>query len=179
MKKFFFAALCFFILADNVFANQPDQASVNQALANLLSAEGKVTKAQYDEFWQQVGVKNNKDKEQVIFFMKDNFLLMQDYQKETWQCAEDSWKAGKVTECSNMKKKLDLLQASFKKIGQESAITQVKEASDYIVKAAAKHGQLELPGAPKTQMSLELIQKTKANLNKIFEKFSAILRVNY
>lgn len=179
MKKIFLVIFFFLIFGNNVFASGPDQAAISQALANLYSSEKPVTKAQYDEFWKQTGVKSRSEKEQVIAFMKDNLLSMQDYQRETWRCAEDSWKAGKIMQCSNMKKKLDLLQISFKKIGQESSLTQVKEASDAILKAAATHGQLTFPNVPKAQMSLEMIQKTKANLDKVFDKFSTILRMDY
>lgn len=179
MKRFFFVVFCFFIFTSKVFANQPDQVAVSQALASLYSSEGKVTKEQYNEFWQKVGVKNRQEKEKVVSFMKDNFLSVQDYQRETWKCAEESWKAKKILQCVNMKNKLDIVQNSFKKLGQESSLDQIKEASNSVLKAAASHGEIEFPNSQKVQISLELIQKTRANLDKIFEKFNVILRVEY
>ncbi len=176
MKIFLLIILLF---STNALAKESDQAMANAAMNDLNIENSRITKAQYDDFWNKAGAKNRKEKEQTILLMKDNFLSIQDYQREVWKCAEQAWNSKKISKCNGSEAKLKLLQANFKKNNQEDAMMKFKESSEAIIKAAANRGKYTPTGGKEVQMSLELIKTTRNNLDKIFSKFEQILKVDY
>lgn len=180
MKKFLSILICISCLfSTNAFANSSLSSSAGSAVAGLYAGTGKISKEQYDAFWDKVGVKSRSEKEQVIGFMRDNFLLIQDYQIQVWKCAEQAWTARKVPTCNKMRTKLGQVQANFKKVGQEDSLTRLTRSSDSVINAAATHGKFTMSNGHEGQMSLELIQSTGASLDALFSRFEQVLKVEY
>lgn len=172
--------ICFCcLLCSQALAQAPINAGTGSAVAALYAGTGKITKEEYDAFWDKVGVKNHEEKEQVIGFMKSNFLLIQDYQREVWNCARQAWDARTVPACNKMREKLHQVQTNFKKIGQEESLTRLTRSSDSIINAAATRGIFTMSSGQEGQMSLELIESTTASLDALFSRFEQILKVEY
>jgi hypothetical protein len=168
-----------FLFSFNAKAQQFNPNVSGAAFADLYLGNGEVTKEQYDDFWNGVGVKSRQEKEIVVTSMRNNFLLIQEHQIEVWACAQKAWESRKVPKCSNLEKKFKLLSASMNKSGQKDSITKIKDSSKSIIKTAATRGIYKLDGGAEMRMSLELIKNTRSNLGKLFSRFDKVLRMDY
>ncbi|MBM5782472.1 MAG: hypothetical protein FJ368_03515 [Pelagibacterales bacterium] len=179
IKLFSFVLLFFISFSKISFAQELNYDSVGKAVAGLYAKTGNVTKEEYDAFWNEIGAKNNSDKQKIINFVKDNLLPMQEYQRETWKCAETSWNAQKVLQCPDLQKKYILIEASFKKNKQENQLKNIKEFSAQVLQSAAKRSSIKPEGGNEIPLSLEMIQMMTKNLDGIFARFSQVLKTSY
>ena len=113
--------------------------------------------------------------------MRENFLLMQDYHREVWRCAEVAWNMRKVPPCNVLKDKRKRLEGHLGKFGagEKESLDKLIHSSKTIINAAANRSSFSFEGLPKTQMSLRLIKSTEKNLSNFFSRFDQILRVDY
>ncbi len=180
IKTFIFCAIFCIAFSTKSFAdNAVNYDSVGKAVSALYSKTGNVTKEDYDNFWNEIGPKSNADKERIINFMKDNLLLMQEYQRETWKCAENSWNAQKVSNCPDLQKKYSLIEASFKKNKQENQLKNIREFSNQVIQAAVERRPIKQEGGNEIPLSLEMIQMMTKNLDNVFARFGVVLKTSY
>lgn len=174
--------LCFLFLSQVALAqnqeNLLNNENIGSAIGKLYAKNGEITKEDYDGFWNEVGVTDKAGKEKIINFIKNDLLLMQDYQKATWQCAEQAWNTQKVPACPNLHKKYNLIQSKFDKKKAQNQLTDIKKFSDNIIAAAAKRSSLKTENG-EMPLSLDMIKMTKENMDKIFARFEAILKTDY
>ena len=169
------------LLSTNAFADQGvDQVALNSLVQEIATGTGPVTKAQYDKFWQQLGVTKSESKAQMIDVMKTRFVLAQEYQREVWNCAEQAWNSRSIPICPSAQNKLSALRAEMKKTESESMLNPMSDYSDNLLKAAANHGSIQNPnGEGQVQVTLEMIRSTRTGLDQMLNRFSQVLKVNY
>jgi hypothetical protein len=179
MKIFSILFVIFF--ATSASAQQAsDQVALNSVMQEIVTGSGPITKAQYDKFWEQLGVTKADQKAQTIELMKRRFLLAQEYQREIWVCAEQAWNLRAVPQCVGLQNKLNLLRQEMGKNESELTLKPMTDYSDNLIKAAATRGSIQSPnGAGQVPVTLEMIQSTKKGLDQMLNRFAQVLKINY
>ncbi|MBU6140476.1 MAG: hypothetical protein KGP29_02825 [Proteobacteria bacterium] len=175
-----FQILFLVFLSTAAAAQGIDQIALNSVVQQIATGSGPVTKAEYDKFWQQLGVNRSEDKAKMIGVMKQRFVLAQEYQREVWICAEQAWNSHVVPRCENAQSKLGSLKADLEKTDSSGALSPLEDYSNNLLEAAAKRGSIQNPnGAGQVNVSLEMIKSTREGLDKMLVRFSQVLRPNY
>ncbi len=175
-----FQILFLVFLSTAAAAQGVDQLALNSVVQQIATGSGPVTKAEYDKFWQQLGVNRSEDKAQMISVMKQRFVLAQEYQREVWICAEQAWNSRSAPRCEKAQSKLELLKADLQKSDSVGALSPLEDYSNNLLIAAAKHGSIQNPnGAGEVAVSLEMIKSTREGLDRMLVRFSQVLRPNY
>lgn len=176
MKLFkYFLAVFLFCCSANA---QQITGDTTAAIQNIVMGTGQVTKAEYDAFWNALGVKTEVEKAKAINSMKDNFITMQSYQKEMWNCAERSWVSRKKESCQTAKNIIAKMKSKNIKQQQEM-ISNLEKTMDNLLEAAAKRGAYSLDGTNQITLTLEFIRSTKTSVTKMLERFEQVLTVKY
>jgi hypothetical protein len=102
----------------------------------VIMGKGKVSKREYDEFWQYVGATTKEEKASNILAMRRSFLPMQEYQKEIWTCAEIIYKKRKKIACPKAKAVLNAYKKSSNLGDKNPYVQELEKMSDKILNAA-------------------------------------------
>lgn len=186
MKKIFLTFL-FLFSASNSFsqtaktpANASNPSAIVAIIQQIATGQGKITKAEYDNFWQQLGITTRAEKSIVIKDMRSNFLLMQNYQKEIWKCAEQSWKVRKVAKCPAADARLAQVKVEMKKINQEHVLKDIEKNSNNLLQSAAKRESVRnTNNNVDFSLSLETIKATEERMERMLKRFETVLREEY
>jgi len=175
MKKFsLLFTLLFFVCAD-VFAQQ----NVAVVIQKITNGKGQVTKAEYDEFWQSIGVTKRADKAKMIDSMRSGFLLTQEYQKEIWVCVEQSWNSRIAVKCEKAQKKMDVMKAAMNK-DQIEVIEKMDQNSKRMIQSASKHEDFKIAeGAAPLKLDVQNIRVIRENLERMLKRLEQVLRADY
>ena len=182
MKRLPTIIFCLSLMVQNALAqSQVDQgANIGVLIAEVTLGNGPVTKREYDKFWTGIGANNPEDKQRIIMLLRVNFMAMQDYQREVWKCAEKAWNSRVVPKCEQSKVKLAQMKAAIQKSSPVSVLEVMEKNSTNLLEAAAKRGVFKSVNvAEGEQLSLELIQETKRNIDSMLSRFQQVLRINY
>ena len=83
MKIFRLIIILFFLSNSNAFAQYKELLKSNQnalgmqnALQELMLKQGNVTRQDYDNFWNKLGINSRQEKEMTINSIKKNFKLL-------------------------------------------------------------------------------------------------------
>lgn len=154
--------------------------ALNSVVQGIVTGSGPVTKSEYDQFWAQFGANSAADRQQFIDIMKARFVLIQEYQKEVWSCAEQAWNSHVVPRCERANNKITLLTAEMKKNNSEGVITPMTDYSNKLLNAAANRGSIENPnGGGEVKVTLEMIRSTCDGLDKMLVRLGQVLRPNF
>jgi hypothetical protein len=171
-----------FLILSNAYGQSQIANNVSEAIKEIMLSKEKITKKDYDSFWQKTGVKSREEKINFIINIKNNFLLIQEYNKTVWECAEKSWIANKEIECKDLQKNITDIK---KNLGNSVDIEKFKEMEsgfNDIIKNSAKRGKnVESVGRSKIfqEITLESIQEIKRKTNQILERANAILQPEF
>ena len=153
---------------------------IQGALQEIMLKQTKITRKDYDNFWQKVGINSPQEKEMAIASIKKNFITMQEYNREIWNCAEQAWYKSQVIKCS----KADAIMNKFKEDNamkdQGDLIKLIESSYQNIITAAAT--KQELTGKDGTKMGkldLATIQASRKTVDDSLKKFDRILAVNF
>lgn len=155
-------------------------AGIGGVIQGIVMGSGPVTKAEYDKFWAQTGMTAPEDKARMIELLKKQFVFTQEYQREVWSCAEQAWNSRNIPTCEKATNKLALLKTEMQRIDNVDAVKPMEEYTTNLLSAAAKHEPMKNQnGGPAIPLSLEMIQSTKVNLDKMLSRFGQVLQPSF
>ncbi len=183
MKIFYLIIITFFLTSSSAFAQYKEMLKNNQnaigmqnALQELLMKQGEITRQDYDNFWNKIGINSRQEKERAIASIKKNFVLIQEYNREMWNCAETAWYSSKVPPCPKAQEKLSLLKKDAKMTEQFELFKIIEENFTNIIYASANKGDIKgKDGVNFGKISLEIIKTSRDNIEKILNRFNKIL----
>ena len=175
------------MLSSNAFANiqmnnkmAEDTIALQGILQEIMFKEGKVTRADYEKFWGRAGVSSIADKERVIASTKKSFVLMQEYTKEIWICAEKAWLSSKKLPCTKANEIIDRMKKLSGMTEQQELYKLIEKTYDEILDAAANKTPLKSPqNTTSTTLSLESIRIYRKSIEDSLEKINKILSVEF
>jgi len=175
MKKIsLFFTILFFCGAD-VFA----QTNVATVIQQIATGKGEVTKAEYERFWQSIGVTSRAEKAKMVESMRSGFLLTQEYQKEVWVCVERAWNTRSAVKCEKAQKKMEAMKKEMNK-DQISVVENLNQNSQRMIQAAAKHEDFQIAsGATPIKLNVENIRAIRESLERMLKRLEQVLRVDY
>lgn len=187
MKIFRLIIILFFLSNSNAFAQYKELLKSNQnalgmqnALQELMLKQGNVTRQDYDNFWNKLGINSRQEKEMTINSIKKNFLLIQEYNREMWSCAQTAWYTSKIPDCPKAQERLTTLKKNSKMKEQAELFKIIEENFDNILKASANKTEIKgKNGANYGKISLEIIISSKDNIDKILNRFNQVLVTDF
>jgi hypothetical protein len=178
MKKSSLLFVIFFLFSSTVFA-QNFGANSGTIIQKIATGNGPLTRAEYDEFWQAIGITNRTDKQRMVTSMRAGFLLTQEYQKEVWICIEQSWISRSPSKCEKAQKKMNAMKASLNE-DQKIAVNSLEESSNRMIQAAARREDFRISSdAAPIKLSVENARLIRQNLEKMLVRLEAALRVDF
>lgn len=177
----------YLILSSNAFANiqmnnkmVEDTIALQGILQEIMLKTGKVSRADYEKFWGRAGVTSSVDKERVIASTKKSFVLMQEYTKEIWICAEKAWLSSKKLPCTKANEIIDRMKKLSGIPEQQELYKLIEKTYDEILNAAANKTPLKTPqNSTSTNLSLESIKIYRKSIEESLEKINKILSVDF
>lgn len=194
MKKILLTLFCVFLSQNSLaqgFTPMPGKApqtassqmydvgAMMPSMRKIATGHGKITKAEYDAFWGDLGLTTTAQKSQVIGVMRQNFLAVQDYQKELWKCAKQAWITQKVPACERAQAKLVTIRKNMKDSGQSPMLQSMETQGEEVLNAAAKRSTIKAGNGFDLQLSLEVIEDTSRTVEQVFSRFDQVLSVEY
>lgn len=178
MKKLF-CIFIFFFAAQNLAAQSFDSNIMSKMISQIAVGKGKVTKAEYDGFWQSIGITEIEQKKSVIDMMRRNFIMMQSYQSEVWKCAEQAWISQTMPQCNAAKLKIKEIKVEMEKVGQGEVIKKIEANTNNLLTSASKRQVTQGPEGTGVPLTLENIRTTRKNMDDMLARFEQVLRVKY
>ena len=87
--KFIIKLIIFiFFVNSNSYSQSQVAVDVSQSFTKIILAKEKITKKDYNNFWDKTGVKSKEEKMNLIFTMRNSFLPVQEYNKAIWESLE-------------------------------------------------------------------------------------------
>ncbi len=187
MKIIHLIALFLFLSTEVVFAqyNQMHKQKemtqeIQKVVHEILIKNGEITREDYNNFWNKVGANSPNEKEQYITSFKKNFLVIQEYNREMWNCAEKNWLASKTLPCPKAKEKIENMKKNMVMKEQLAMFSTIEEGFNSILKASAnKTDIVSKDGINIGKISLETIRKSRDDSDKFLKKFNRILTMNF
>ena len=97
MKIIQLTIIALFLTASSAFAQYNQLIKTNQeamsmqtALQELMLKQGEITREDYNNFWSKVNANSFQEKQRLISLIRKNFILIQEYNREMWNCAESA-----------------------------------------------------------------------------------------
>jgi hypothetical protein len=170
----------FLIFLSSSIHAQINRNTVDVAISKVMSGQGVVSQAEYNEFWNTFNL-SNKEKQEAINLLKSNFLDMLQFQKYIWKCTETAWKTKITPSCNNAFSLMNKIKENMSKGGADvTAMVHAEENSRRLLTAAASHGEVISSSNNQTiKLSLDLITQTSASLDGQFNRLNQVLRVKY
>lgn len=187
MKLFKIIFLGYFLFCSHGFAqtgmNQKmanDTIAIQKVLQDIMLKQGKVTRADYDKFWEKTGVSSKADKERVIASAKNNFVLIQEYTKEIWICAEKAWTSSKNLPCTKASQIMEKLKKLSPMPEQEELYKLIEKNYADILNSAANKTPLQTANTTTTtSLTLESIRTYRKSIEDSLEKMNKVLSVEF
>lgn len=175
------------MLSSNAFANiqmnnkmAEDTLALQAILQEIIFKNGSVTRADYEKFWSKAGVSSATDKERVIASTKKSFVLMQEYTKEIWICAEKAWLSSKKLPCTKANEIIDRMKKISGMQEQQELYRLIEKTYDEILYAAANKTPLKSPqNNTSSNLSLESIRIYRKSIEDSLEKINKVLSVEF
>ena len=164
-----------FLIQYNSYAQTQIAVDVSQSFSKIIVAKEKITKKDYNNFWDKTGVKSKEEKMNLIFAMRNSFLPIQEYNSAIWECAEKSWIANREIECPDIKKILVKLKETFYNLNQQEKLEEMDKGFKDIIKASANRVKKET----NQKITLEDIQIIKKETIRILNRASIILQPEF
>ena len=111
--------------------------NVSQELSNIMLSKEKITKKDYNNFWSKTGVKSKEEKMNLIVNVKNSFLIIQEYNKAVWECAENSWIANKEIECKDLQKIVQNIKKIFYNSVEIEKFKEMEKVFNDMIKKSA------------------------------------------
>jgi hypothetical protein len=173
LTKIFLVFFLLFGVGSNALA---DSSAVIQ---KIIGGKGAITRGEYDDFWNGLGVANDEQKASVIAVMKGDFVAMQKYHGEVWGCAEKAWIEQKMPKCQKAKDIIAELR-STRPEGEDQMSLSLEEGMKNLLTAAANRGEYKMSISPTgVGLSLERIRAAKAGIVRVLARFGQVLRMKY
>jgi len=155
--------------------------NVSQELSNIMLSKEKITKKDYNNFWSKTGVKSREEKMNLIVNVKNSFLIIQEYNKAVWECAENSWIANKEIECKDLQKIAQNIKKIFYNSVEIEKFKEMEKGFNDMIKTSAKRGKnIDLAGSKIFQeITLESIKEIKKKTNLMLERINIILQPEF
>ena len=181
--KFIFKIIIIILLTSSKAYSQSQIANnVSQELSNIMLSKEKITKKDYNNFWSKTGVKSREEKINFIFSTKNSFLLIQEYNREVWECAEKSWIVNKEIECKNLKKSIENIKKILVDPTDIEKFKTMENGFNEMIKVSARRNKnIELGNGAKIsqEITLESIQEIKKKTNLMLERINIILQPEF
>lgn len=179
MKTLSFTKVVYFIIfflslnLDSLAQNSTPKPDPMQV---VIMGKGKVTKKEYDEFWQYLEVTNDKDKREMINSMSKTFLPMQEYQKQSWACAKQAWIKRKKVPCP----KADAVAIAYKKSNGFDFSAAIVSMSRTVIDGAAKHKPVPLiKGVEPLPLTADSIAESEKFFQNSIDRLNQVLKLKY
>lgn len=169
--------LCSFSLC--VFANENAKSDLafKEAIQIVVNGKGDLTKSEYDAFWKLLPVKTLKEKENLIQFIKENYVDLMLYQKNVWACAKEAWLLEKVPVCELIEEYEQNILGNLKQANLDTKSFDVaSENARRLISSSAKHTSFQSVQGEKVNLSLQLINETHSSLTDAFNRLAQALK---
>jgi len=174
--KFIIKLIIFiFFINSNSYSQSQVAVDVSQSFTKIILAKEKITKKDYNNFWDKTGVKSKEEKMNLIFTMRNSFLPVQEYNKAIWECAEKSWIANQEIDCPDIKKISAKLKKTFYNLDQQEKLEEMDRGFRDMIKASANRVKKET----NQKITLEDIQIVKRETIRILDRASIILQPEF
>lgn len=170
-----------FLICPKAYSQSQIANNVSQEITKIMLSQEKITKNDYNNFWNKTGVKSKEEKLNLILNLKNSFLIIQEYNKAVWECAENSWLANKEIECKDLQKIAQNIKKIFYSSIEIEKFKEMEKGFNDMIKTSAKRGKnVDLGGSKIFQeVSLESIQEIRKKTNKILERTNMILQPEF
>jgi len=167
-----------FLLAAVVTASVAEESPVTrrqaEILRNALRVDGELTKAMYDEFWDDFKGKGVADRERIVRSIKSGAPALLEYQLLLWSAARDSVKTGKP----NFPKALTdaIHRVAIAEDGNtpyEVRVSKMKQQAQGLIEAAAYKRPITREGRT-VYITEEITQQVLEGLNQSFMRFEKL-----
>jgi hypothetical protein len=157
-----------------------DAMSMQNALQELMLKQDEITREDYNNFWSKVNANSPQEKARAIASIKKNFVLIQEYNREMWNCAETSWYSSKIDPCPKAQEKLASLKKDSKMKEQNDLFNIIEENLNNIIKSAANKTDIKgKDGTSFGKISIESIKSSRDNINKMLNRFDRVLVIEF
>ena len=156
--------------------------NISQELSNIMLSKEKITKKDYNNFWSKTGVKSKEEKINFIYSMKSSFVVIQEYNREVWDCAEKSWISNKEIECKNLQKSIENINKILVDSADIEKFKKMENGFNEMIKGSARRGKdIELGNGSKIfqEITLGSIQEIKKKTNLMLERVNVILQPEF
>ncbi|MBM3590773.1 MAG: hypothetical protein FJX30_05330 [Alphaproteobacteria bacterium] len=180
LSKTLFGLVFLLIFTTNSLAQNSDFSQiVSEKLIKIATSSNKITKKDYNDFWDSTGIKSSQEKIKLISLMKSNFIAIQQYNSILWECAEKSWKDGAIADCQKINKNfIEVKKTLYNLLGNEE-FKKVDFNFNNVMKVSAKRGGSIAPGAPEEEITLEKIQLAKMTSQVVLQRIEIILQPDF
>ncbi len=167
-----------FLLSANAWAQSFSSSQTDPALASLSASDsGKITKQEYDNFWGYFyAALSATSRAGLIAPLKQQLVTEKECEKELWICAEQAWNSRSVPRCEKGRNKLGLVRANMLGDGNKAQLKVTEDRFDNVLKASARRESLDSTEGP---ITLEKIKSSQVESDKLLNKLSQVLKVDY
>lgn len=172
------------MIADNPtnFAPKIDEEAVKQ----LVMGDGDVSLAEYNRFWQAIGVKNLNEKKAAIAKISEDFLVFGEFNKALLDCAEIAWLQRQEIKCNRALEITQSVAKNYKTQFEDERgrallerVRNLESGVSAVMRSAAARG-VSLNENPEYQISsLEEIRKDRLVLSRVIARTKAFLQVEF
>jgi len=181
-KFIFKVVIIVFLTSSKAYSQSQIANNVSQELSNIMLSKEKITKKDYNNFWSKTGVKSREEKANFILSIRSSFLLIQEYNREVWECAEKSWIANKEIECKNLKKSIEKINKILVDSADIEKFKKMENGFNEMIKGSARRSNnIELGNGSKIsqEITLESIQEIKKKTNLMLDRINIILQPEF
>jgi len=173
--------ILFFLIFPNALAQSEMANNIAQEIQNIMLSKNKITKKDYDNFWKKTGVKSREEKINFIINIKNSFLLIQEYNKAVWDCAEKSWIANKEINCPDLQKISKNIKKSLENTANIEKFIQMESDFNGMIKTSSKRGSDVDLGKTKIfkEINLESIQNLKKETARMLDRTNIIFQLDF
>jgi len=165
------------------FSQETYSARVSKKLMEIATSSQKITKKEYDDFWNSTGIKSRDQKINFINSMRYNFILIQEFNKILWDCAEKAWVANKKIKCQELNNNLNKIKTNLISEIGEDEFKKVENNFNYIIETASNRGiDKNNPNAniqPANMITLEKIKIAKINTQNLLDRINILLQPDF
>jgi hypothetical protein len=170
-----------FLIIPNAYAQSEMANNLSQAIKEIMVSKDKITKKDYDNFWRKTGVKSREEKINFILTVKNSFLLIQEYNKAVWECAERSWITNKEIECKDLQKISENIKVKFNNSIDIEKFKEMESGFNVMIKQSSKRSNEVNSGGNKMpqNITLESIQNLKKETSRMLDRTNLIFQLDF
>jgi hypothetical protein len=157
--------------------NLEAELKVKEAFKIVVNGTGDLTSNEYSEFWKLMPYKNESERQELIKFLKENYVDIMLYQAEVWACADKAWETQKVIKCDLAIAYENNMNMIFRRKGLD--ISQLKKGQSHsrqLWKAASERTGFKSNDGQVVDLSHEMIIQVRASLENTFKRYSQALK---